>query len=260
MMPAQLACVVPRGASALSAGSDHKSQAGWIPDARVLAHGREFAAKGIVVSVVDVKLVEGDANVFHIRVDRENAEFVDLYFSNADPYYENPDLWVDWPVDNPTRDEKDHHSYPPGQPRDQGEQIRVPAEGDELHFLVARLRNRGVVKAEDVQLSFKSFVPPGAGDRSKALGLLGEITIPEVAGGNVASEHVLRWKVPAGFGGHTCLMVEIKDFKIPVDSTGAVLGSDDVWVANNHAQKNVDKTTPLRVNPFEGGVPAVIEG
>lgn len=209
-----------------------------------LAQAPEFAAKGIVVTVVERKLVEGDANVFHMRVERENAEFIDLYFSGADPYYENPDLWVDWPVDG-------RKSFPPGQPRDQGDEIRVPGTGEELHLLVARIRNRGAVKAVDVQLSFKSYVPPGAGDRSKALGLLGEITIPEIAGGNVATEHTLDWKVPAGFSGHTCLMVEVKDFKIPRDSSGVVLGSDDVRVANNHAQKNVSKTTPLRVNPFE---------
>ena len=60
-----------------------------------LAKAPGLPAAGITVTVVDVKTVRA-ASVFHVKVDRENTAFIDLYFSNADPYYKNPDLYVDW--------------------------------------------------------------------------------------------------------------------------------------------------------------------
>lgn len=215
-----------------------------------LAKAAGLSAKGIVVTVLDRKVVR-DATVFHVRITRTNTDFVDLYFANADPYYRNSDLWVDWAGDNASADPKDHHDYPLGQPTDQGEIIRVPDKGTELHWIVARLRNRGQVHAEQVKLNFKICIPPGGGDRSGNFQLLGTTTIADMPGADVPVSSPFRWDVPAGFGGHTCLAVEIADYKIPKDSDGAALGSDDVWLANNHAQKNVDEFIPLQHSPFE---------
>jgi M6 family metalloprotease-like protein len=214
-----------------------------------LAKAAGLSAKGIVVTIVDRKVVR-DATVFRVRVTRTNTDFIDLYFANADPYYRNSDLWVDWAGDNPSKDPKDHHEYPLGQPTDQGEIIRVPDKGTELHWLVARLRNRGQVHAENVKLNFKICVPPGGGDRSGNFQLLGGTTIADMPGGDAPVSSPFGWQVPAGFGGHTCIAVEIADFKIPKDSDGAALASDDVWLANNHAQKNVDEFIPLQASPF----------
>ena len=61
----------------------------------------------------------------------------------------------------------------------------------------------------------------------------------------------LRWDVAPGTSGHSCLLVRIEDYRIPRDSSGAALGSDDVWQVNNSAQKNVDKYEALRVNPYQ---------
>jgi hypothetical protein len=215
-----------------------------------LAKAAELSAKGITVSVTDRKTV-GAAAVFRIKITRTNSQFIDLYFSPGDPYYKSPDLYVDWAGDNPSRQNTDHDRYPLGQPTDQGDALRVPPSGTELHWLVARLRNRGQVEADQVKLQFKMCVPPGGGDRSKNFQLIGEIIVPTVAGGDVPVDGVGAWDLPAGFPGHTCLAVEIADYKIPQDSGGSALASDDVWVANNHAQKNVDKLVPLSGSPYD---------
>jgi hypothetical protein len=76
-------------------------------------------------------------------------------------------------------------------------------------------------------------------------------TIADMPGGDAPVSSALEWDVPAGFGGHTCLAVEIADYKIPKDSDGAALATDDVWIANNHAQKNVDEFIPLQASPYE---------
>jgi hypothetical protein len=220
-----------------------------------LARAPELPAKGITVSVIDRKMVR-DANVFRIKVTRTNTDFIDLYFSSADPYYKNPDLWVDWAGDNvdsrgnPSRDPKDHHDYPIGQTTDQGEAVRVPHTGTELHWVVARLRNRGGVEALDVKLNFKICIPPGGGDRSGNFQSIGMETIHIMPGGDVALPAVRKWEVPQGFTGHTCIAVEIADYRIPSPG-GSALATDDVWIANNHAQKNVDEFIPLQSSPYD---------
>jgi type II secretory pathway pseudopilin PulG len=223
-----------------------------------LAHAAELAVKGMTVEVLDTRVVEGDAHVYRVKVTRQNAEFVDLYFESPPIYYKNPDLWIDWQGNNKPTATDLVPGYGLGQPTDQGEAIRVPSKDTEPHWVVARLRNRGQVKALDVKLNFFYFKPPGAGDGQKpmdvnklsAYQLIGSTTFPQVPGGNTPQLVLRRWDVPAGFGGHTCLLVQIEDYKIPEDSTGAVLGSDDVWVANNHAQKNVDTYEAATHSPF----------
>jgi hypothetical protein len=206
-------------------------------------------AAGITVTVIDRKLVR-DANVFHVKVDRKNTAFIDLYFSSADPYYKNPDLYVDWAGDNPSKKPEDHDTYPLGQPTDQGDDVRIPPQGTELHWIVARIRNRGGVQAEQVKLDYRMCVPPGGGDRSGNFQLMGSVTLDQVPSGDVPVFGVFEWDVPAGFGGHTCLAVEVADYKIPRDSDGTALATADVWLANNHAQKNVDHFVPLQHSPY----------
>ncbi|MFI9504024.1 hypothetical protein [Nocardia sp. NPDC052566] len=227
-----------------------------------LALAAELPVKGMSVQVVDRKTVEGDAMVYRVKVSRQNAEFVDLYFDNPPIYYKNPDLWVDWAGNNTPTPESLTPDYPVGQPTDQGEAIRVHPSHPELHWVVARVRNRGQVQAQDVKLNFFYYEPPGGGDGNKPLDvkdashykLIGSATLPGVPatpGVNDPVKALGRWDVPAGFGGHTCLLVQIEDYKIPRDSHGAALGSDDVWQVNNHAQKNVDKYEALSASPFQ---------
>ncbi len=224
-----------------------------------LALAPELAVKGVKVEVIRREVVLGDTEVYHIKVTRDNAEFVDLYFDVGDPYYKSPDLWVDWWGNNQPKPENYSPDYPLGQPTDQGETIYVPNQGAEPHWLVARLRNRGQVEARDVKLNFFYLEPPGGGDGGKPLntksrGGLRPILPPppvfSVPGGGIPQKAPVRWDVPAGFSGHTCILVEIEDYKIPRDAKGAALGSDDVWLANNHAQKNVDKYEALSASPF----------
>lgn len=229
-------------------------------DAFDLAMAPELPVKGMKVEVVDRKTVEGDTEVYRIKISRANAEFVDLYFDRGDPYYKSPDLWVDWWANNKPNKENLTPDYPVGQPTDQGETVYVPNQGAEPHWLVARLRNRGQVEARDVKMNFYYLEPPGGGDGGKPLntktreGLkqVGSITWPTpVPGGDVPIKVPVEWDVPAGFSGHTCLLVEIEDSKVPRDAKGAALGTADQWEANNHAQKNVDKFQSTSASPFE---------
>ncbi len=212
----------------------------------------------MTVDVVDTKLVDGDAQVYRVKVTRQNADFVDLYFESPPVYYKNPDLWVDWQANNPGGPKNLNPSFGLGQPTDQGEPIRVPQKGTEPHWVVGRLRNRGKVAANDVKVNFLYCEPPGGGDGQKpmdvnnlsAYHLIGSTTHPQVPGGGSPELILQQWDVPAGFGGHTCLLAVIEDYRIPEDATGAVQASDDVWVTNNHAQKNVDKFDALKNSPF----------
>jgi hypothetical protein len=222
-----------------------------------LALSPELSVKGTKVEVLDRKTIEGDTEVYRINVSRENAEFIDLYFDQGNPYYKSPDLWVDWWGNNIPKPENLNPDYPLGQPTDQGEIIYVPNQGAEPHWMVARIRNQGKVEALEVKLNFYYLEPPGGGDGGKPLNtksrkglqLIGSITQAVIPGDDTPQKIPIQWNVPAGFSGHTCLLVEVEDYKIPRDSNGAK-ASDDVWQVNNHAQKNVDKFQALSGSPF----------
>ena len=223
-----------------------------------LALAPELPVKGMRVELLDLQLVEGDAWVYRVRVSRENAEFVDLYFSEGDPYYKSPDLWVDWPGNNEPKPENLNPDYPVGQPTDQGEEIRVDPAKAQPHWVVARLRNKGQVKAINVKLNFYYFDPPGGGDTGKPMNplegwrykFIGSTTVPEIPGKNDPQKIKVKWDVPPGFSGHTCLLVHIEDSGVDTDPTGVPLGSSDSWILNNHAQKNVDLYKPAGSSPF----------
>ena len=235
----------------------HSAQLKNPGDSFDLAKAPELPEKGIVVSIVDRKNVNG-VEIFRIKVERKNAAFIDLYFSSADPYYRNPDIWVDWTGDNgpggksSSADRKDHHIYPLGQPTDQGEKVVVPGSGEELHWMVARLRNRGGVKAELVKLNFSVCEPSGGGDRGN-FKLKYSVTLPEVlpTPGDKFITEPGEWKVPSDLKRHTCIMVEVADWKIPRDDEGVALASNDSWEKNNRAQKNVDVVGPRSNSPYE---------
>ena len=172
-----------------------------------LAKAPGLPAAGITVTVVDVKTVRA-ASVFRVKVNRKNTAFIDLYFSNADPYYKNPDLYVDWPGDNPSQADPstDFDHYPIGSPTDQGDAIRVPPQGSEPHWVVARVRNRGGVPADEVKLEYLVFTPPGGGDSSGRTDSIGTTTIPAVPAadpnGDGLAYGVLVWNVDKNYG-HT---------------------------------------------------------
>ena len=55
-----------------------------------LARAPELAVKGITVDVVATQVVEGDAQVYRVKVTRQNAEFVDLYFGESARLLQEP--------------------------------------------------------------------------------------------------------------------------------------------------------------------------
>ncbi|WP_328524036.1 hypothetical protein [Kribbella sp. NBC_00359] len=119
------------------------------------ASGREFPVKGTVAEIVDLRSILGGAiPICRVKVEREVAEFIDLFFEDNVPSWRSSDIWVDWPGDNP--DTTTPRVYPVGKPTDQGEVVRFPSSGVEPHFVVARLHNAGSVQAEDVRFAGSS--------------------------------------------------------------------------------------------------------
>jgi hypothetical protein len=211
-------------------------------------------AKGIKAEIVKVHGVPrpiGAVQIFHVRVTREQAAYVDLGFTSANPYYQNPDVWIDWPGDNKPGEEHDKH--PPGEPTDQGDTVHVPQKPPpdfEPHWIAARVWNFGTFDALNVKVDFLVCRPPGSGDRGKNWELLGHGKA-DVVGAGASSEVTLSWGVQSTDNLHSCLLARIADYQIPKGEDGAALASADVWVANNHAQKNFDQFVAANHSPYE---------
>lgn len=212
-----------------------------VGDAWDFAAGNEFPVKGCVAEIVDLRTIRGGTiPICRLKVERKAAEFIDLHFQDNVPSWRSPDVWVDWPVDNP--DPTVPRTYPVGTPTDQGEVVRFPSSGVEPHFLVARPHNAGNVHAEDVKIRWFSCDPPGAGDDGRWVERDTQ-TLPQV-GSNSWEIAPFTWNVDPATNAHQCLRAEIIDWTIPstVDpATGdtMALSSDDVLLQNNLAQKNV---------------------
>jgi hypothetical protein len=201
----------------------------------------EFPVKGTVVELMELRSVRaGSIPIARVRVVREAAEFIDLYFQDNVPSWRSPDIWVDWPGDN--ADPTVPRTYPEGTPTDQGETVRFPGSGVEPHFLVVRPHNAGNVRAEDVKVRWFICDPPGAGDDGRWV-QRDTMSLPQVDGGT-SEIAPFTWNVDPATNDHQCIRAEIIDWTIPgtVDpATGdtLALGSDDVILQNNNAQKNV---------------------
>lgn len=217
------------------------------------AKAQGFPYPGIVLTILDKKTVHG-ADVYHIQVTRVNKAFVDLYFTQGVPFYRSLDLYVDWVGNNPSQNTSDFRAYPDGQPLDQGEDVEVPKSGTELHWLVARIRNRAGVQAKEVKLNYQICDPGGAGDGGNCSSL-GTTTVSVVPTNNADAYGVFGWSVRPDLNGHACVYVEIQDYNIPVGSDGSLLGRDDIWLANNHCQKDITSFVPLSVSPYAGDGP-----
>lgn len=200
----------------------------------------EFPVKGTTVELLELRTIRGSVPIARVRVVREPAEFIDLYFEDNVPSWRSPDIWVDWPADNP--DPTEPRIYPEGTPIDQGEVVRFPSSGVEPHFLVVRPHNAGSVHAEDVKVRWFICDPPGAGDDGKWV-QRDTMTIAQIDG-DTSEVAPFTWNVDSSTNAHQCLRAEIIDWTIPegVDpATGdtLALASDDVILQNNIAQKNV---------------------
>jgi hypothetical protein len=193
------------------------------------------------VELAELQTIRGGTiPIARVRVTREAAEFIDLFFQDNVPSWRSPDIWVDWPGDNP--DPNVPRTYPEGTPTDQGETVRFPGTGVEPHFLVVRPHNAGNVRAEDVKVRWFICDPPGAGDDGRWV-QRDTKTLPQVDGGtwDIAP---FTWNVDPATNDHQCIRAEIIDWTIPAEvdpATGdtLALGSDDVLLQNNNAQKNV---------------------
>ncbi|MDR8392221.1 hypothetical protein NC796_13795 [Aliifodinibius sp. S!AR15-10] len=217
------------------------------------ASGVEFPLKGTTVEVVDVQSIRGGSiPVFHLRVEREQAEFIDLHFQDHVPSWRSPDIWIDWPGDNPDPDVP--RVYPEGTPTDQGETVRFPSSGFERHFMVARVHNAGNIRAEDVKVRWFICDPPGSGDDGRWIER-DTMTIAEV-GPDTSEIAPFDWNIDNATNVHQCLRAEIIDWTIPSEvdpSTGDTihLASDDVKLQNNNAQQNVFDFEALAASPYD---------
>lgn len=212
----------------------------------------EFPIKGTIARIEEQVTVRGSIPVWRVRVEREQAEYIDLHFQDHVPSWKSPDIWVDWPGDN--ADPSLPHEYPVGMPTDQGETVRFPSSGTERHYMVARVHNAGNAEALDVEVRWFVCDPPGAGDDGRWVNR-GTKTIPSVAPGDNELA-VFNWDVDSGTNAHQCMRMEIIDWRIPdeVDpATGdtVALASDDVKLQNNIAQQNVFDFEALSSSPYD---------
>lgn len=131
----------------------------------LLEGGRGFPITRCVASVEDIREVRSSIPVFRVKVERKQAQFIDLHFQDHASSWRSPDIWIDWPGDNPSG--QSPHVYPVGTPMSFGETVRFPSSGSELHYVVARVHNAGNVRAENVRLHWLVCDPAGAGDEGR---------------------------------------------------------------------------------------------
>ncbi|TDB02967.1 immune inhibitor A domain-containing protein [Halomonas marinisediminis] len=222
-----------------------------INDTWDFATAPEFPVKGCVAEVADIRTVRGSIPVYRVRVEREQAEYIDLYFQDHVPSWKSPDIWIDWPGDNP--DPTVPRVYPVGTPTDQGETVRFPSSGVEPHYVVARVHNAGNVRAEEVKVRWFVCDPPGAGDDGRWVNR-GTQVISEVGPGTNEIA-VFDWQVDNATNVHQCMRMEIIDWTVPSEvdpATGdtVALASDDVKLQNNNAQQNVFDFEALTSSPY----------
>lgn len=200
-----------------------------------LATAPELTHEGTVVRVVARQSVRSNSiPVLLARVERAQADFIDLHFTDANPPWRNPDVWIDWPPNG-------RETYPVGSPYEQGDKVRFPQSGTERHLIVARVHNRGTVDALNVEVRFSIWEPPGSGDKGE-FRLIDSQIIPSVSADSFALAEG-RWDVTAANNAHQCLLVQISDWDIPQAPGGGPIpvyeASTDLWLHNNRAQKNI---------------------
>lgn len=216
-----------------------------------LAAAPELPAKGVSVEILDeadVARPYGTVHVFHVRARVEQADYIDLTFTENVPNWQSPDIWVDYRENN--EDRALPRIYPEGEPLDQGEDVRL----GEDHFVVARVWNKGKggIPAENVRVRLEMKNPGGAGDQDFALH--STVILPSVADGDWEPA-IFSWTAPEDTS-HICLRAVIEDWEVPVNSSGEALASGDLWVSNNQAQQNVFNFVSASGSPFD---PVVFE-
>ena len=193
----------------------------------------ELTYEGTRVTVVARQDV-GGVPVLRTRIDRDTADFIDLKFTDANPPWQCPDIWVDWLGNGPT-------TYPDGSPYDQGEAVRFPKTGTEPHRIVARVHNGGTVDALNVDVRFYLCEPSGAGDQGQ-FRFLGNSVLGSVAKGTFALADV-PWNVSSANTEHQCVLAQIADWDIPQQAGGGPVpvfeATTDLWLSNNRGQKNI---------------------
>lgn len=237
-----------RSAHRLNSGNELRS----VGDQWDFAAAAEFPIKGTIVRIEEQVTVRGSIPVWRVRVERKQAEYIDLHFQDHVPSWKSPDIWVDWPGDNANPSVP--REYPVGSPTDQGETVRFPSSGTERHYVVARVHNAGNARAEEVKVRWFVCDPPGAGDDGRWVNR-GTKTIPVVHDGDHALA-VFNWDVDSSTNEHQCMRMEIIDWTIPdgIDpATGdtVALASDDVKLQNNNAQQNVFDFEAKAGSPYD---------
>ncbi|MDK3074626.1 hypothetical protein QO034_16150 [Sedimentitalea sp. JM2-8] len=237
-----------RSAHRLNEGTELRN----VGDVWDFASGPEFPIKGTIARVMEQVTVRGSIPVWRVRVEREQAEYIDLHFQDHVPSWKSPDIWVDWAGDN--ADPSVPREYPVGMPTDQGETVRFPSSGTERHYVVARVHNAGNSRAENVKVRWFVCDPPGAGDDGRWIDR-GTRTIPVVQDGDNELA-VFNWDVDSSINEHQCMRMEIIDWEIPDEidpATGdtVALSSDDVKLQNNVAQQNVFDFEAYSGSPFD---------
>ena len=160
---------------------------------------------------------------------------VDLAFTAGKHAWDSPDVWIDWPDDGQT-------AFPPGQPTDQGDVVRIPKKGGAVeHHAVARVHNLGTAAATQVEVEFDSASPPTAGDQNFVPLTNGTVALVQPG---AFAEVRATFPVQVGHPAHFCLKARIKDYGVAGGG-----GADEVR-RNDEAQKNVTRVQVLGSSPY----------
>jgi hypothetical protein len=205
----------------------------------------------------EIPTPDGPVVVFKISVQRDPAPFIELGFFDPLPNYLSTDVWIDWPGPDGSVETDDPEVFPVGEPSDQGDTIWYPP-GDppgltEPHFIVARLRNAGDIRAEQVEVSFLVCEPAGSGDRSNFVEV-DQRTVSVVPPLTERPDGVVVagvWNVPPDASRHTCVRAEVVDWQLPERAPGDEGAIDDLTPDDNAAQKNIHRFEMLSDSPFE---------
>lgn len=224
-----------------------------------LGEAAELAAKGVSIKINDIRKVPrtyGDVEVFHVKIHREPADFVDLYLTKGDPTWASPDIWIDWTGDNndPKDNKENMYIYPVGTPIDQGEPVRYPpsnSNDNELHWIGGRVWNGGSVEVRNVKVNVFMSIPPGSGDQNLNKNKYDDTIIERIPAHDWHSFSI-PWEVKPDTTAHMCIRADITDWDLPQAFPNATeLGGDDLKMSNNWAQKNVIEFIPTPASPYE---------
>ena len=216
--------LIPQGQAPVMV-RDHTQNTDVVSDA-ALGVNQQESPGGTGLTAKVISKLAGDGG-YKVRIDyAPPADDYDVYIEPHDPYYQNPDVWID------------HQPYEePGTPGE--EQPR----GGEENRIYARVRNHGPATAYDIRVRFLLSAPYHTVGDSISFDLYKIVFIDQLGPDEVKDVYVV-WEPADADDPHNCVKLELQD--IPNDTNSG----------NNTAQHNfyveyVSHGSPYDVTTFD---------